>query len=262
MAVVAGAPPTSSRCRRRRRGRWSRSRGPVGADAAGEPVVWEHAGAGLGGPLGLGSASQRSLLTVVAATGPRRSRRPTPGPPARRPGRRLPGERVSFHSSASRTTRRTRRAAPCRAAGHRPPRRRPRRGVRRHSPPEGRPPVPGVDLGAVGVRRPAGAHDRAGLGVADDDLGGLGRGVDPGDERAIWHVRHSLSIRALTSQGVGRRPALGPFSAGRRPSARSRPDHGTRVADRPRGPRPGQCCSDRLHIVQSSVRIRRGWQRV
>ena len=62
----------------------------------------------------------------------------------------------------------------------------------------GRPPVPRVDLGAVGVRRTTGADDRPGLGVADDDLAGLGRRVDPGDERAISHGGHSLSIRART----------------------------------------------------------------
>jgi hypothetical protein len=49
------------------------------------------------------------------------------------------------------------------------------------------PPGGGVDLGAVGVARAAGADQLAGLGVADDDLAGLGRGVDPGDERAA-HV--------------------------------------------------------------------------
>ena len=47
---------------------------------------------------------------------------------------------------------------------------------------QGVPPVPGRDLGAVGVRRAPGAHERAGVGVAHDDLAGLRRRVDPGDE--------------------------------------------------------------------------------
>lgn len=48
---------------------------------------------------------------------------------------------------------------------------------------EGGPPVVGVDLGAVRVAGPGLAHERTGGGVTDDDLAGLGRGVDAGDER-------------------------------------------------------------------------------
>ena len=43
-------------------------------------------------------------------------------------------------------------------------------------------PGPRGDLGAVGVRGAARPHAAAGVGVADDDLAGLGRGVDPRDE--------------------------------------------------------------------------------
>jgi hypothetical protein len=45
------------------------------------------------------------------------------------------------------------------------------------------PPAVGVDLGAVRVGRAAGAHQGTGLGVAHDDLAGLGGRVHPGDQR-------------------------------------------------------------------------------
>ena len=48
---------------------------------------------------------------------------------------------------------------------------------------EGCPPGLWRALGPVGVGRAAGAHVRARVGVTDDDLDGLGGGVDPGDER-------------------------------------------------------------------------------
>ena len=41
----------------------------------------------------------------------------------------------------------------------------------------------GVDLGAVGVRRPALADQAAALGVPHHDLARLGRRVDPGHQR-------------------------------------------------------------------------------
>ena len=47
---------------------------------------------------------------------------------------------------------------------------------------EGLPPVGRVDLGPVGMRRPPLTKEGAGVGVADDHLGRLGGGVDPGDQ--------------------------------------------------------------------------------
>lgn len=44
------------------------------------------------------------------------------------------------------------------------------------------PPGVGGDLGAVGMRRAGLPQKRAGLGVADYDLGALSGGVHPGDE--------------------------------------------------------------------------------
>ena len=46
---------------------------------------------------------------------------------------------------------------------------------------KGVPPVLGVDLAAVGMRRPSGGNQGPGLGVPHDDLAALGRGVDPDD---------------------------------------------------------------------------------
>jgi len=48
--------------------------------------------------------------------------------------------------------------------------------------PQRPPPTIGVDLGAIGMRRLGLADEGAGDGVADDDLAGLRRGVDAGDE--------------------------------------------------------------------------------
>ncbi len=44
------------------------------------------------------------------------------------------------------------------------------------------PPCLGIDRRAIGMRSAAGAHDGTRLGVDDDDLAGLGRGVDPENE--------------------------------------------------------------------------------
>ena len=45
-----------------------------------------------------------------------------------------------------------------------------------------RPPVVGMDLGAVRVGGSPLPHERARAGIADDDLAGLGGGVDAGDQ--------------------------------------------------------------------------------
>ncbi len=47
------------------------------------------------------------------------------------------------------------------------------------------PPRIRMHLGALRVGSVTAAHERTGLRIADDDLAGLGRGVDPGNE---WHV--------------------------------------------------------------------------
>lgn len=56
-----------------------------------------------------------------------------------------------------------------------------------------RPPCCRVDLRAVGVRGATFAHQRATVGVTDDDLAGLRRGVDASDKR---HVNCVESARA------------------------------------------------------------------
>ncbi len=68
---------------------------------------------------------------------------------------------------------------------------------------QGRPPVAGVGLGAVGVRGAAFAHHLSGGAVTDHDLAGLCRTVDSGDE---CHVR-SVGVRKGTGRG-----AAGTFS--------------------------------------------------
>ena len=114
-----------------------------------------------------------------------------------------------------------------------------------------RPPVAGVDLGAVGVRRTPGAHHLPGVGVADDDLAGLGRGVDPGDEQTIRHVvtlsafgsggRAGVADRSGVAVGrpgrtAGETPSAGPIQRWAPPTGPVPPVGGPRVADRP-GPR-------------------------
>ena len=53
---------------------------------------------------------------------------------------------------------------------------------------EGVPPGLRVDLGAVGVRGAPRADDLSRLGIADEDLAGLGRGVDSGNERHVHNL--------------------------------------------------------------------------
>ena len=131
---------------------------------------------------------------------------------------------------------------------------------------EGPPPVRRVDLG--GVRMGAAAHpdDFTGARVAHRDLAGLGRGVDPGDERSVGHARCLRgwrrpwvisgqpmpgSVRAPGLSGPsGRRtaPPGGPSSGGpprRRSPGRPRPRRPAsprpwpaRCAGRARGPAP------------------------
>ena len=70
---------------------------------------------------------------------------------------------------------------------------------------EGPPPVLGVDLGAVGVGCPRGAHDRARRGVAHDDLGRLGRAVDSGHEGAVAHQWSSSGASASSGRAYALR---------------------------------------------------------
>ena len=72
------------------------------------------------------------------------------------------------------------------------------------------PPGLGGDLGALGVGRVTGADDRAGLGVADDDLAGLGGGVDPRDE---WHVQTLRLSVVRAAAGLPLPLSHGPYAA-------------------------------------------------
>ena len=119
-AVLALSPATSSRCRTRRRGRWSAVAGSAGAAGAVSQSCGSSTLAARGGAVRLVAASQRSLVTVKLATGtspmrvgPRLRRRP-----ARRSGRRPPPPSGCRSTAApGAPPRRRRRAAPCRAAG-------------------------------------------------------------------------------------------------------------------------------------------------
>ena len=64
--------------------------------------------------------------------------------------------------------------------------------------PQRPPPMIGVDLGAIGMRRLGLADEGAGDGVADDDLAGLRRGVDAGDEchAASFHGEGDERVRS------------------------------------------------------------------
>ena len=134
--------------------------------------------------------------------GPRLRRR------ARRPGPRAAwAERVSFHSSAGRTTspRSSRQTMPCCW----PPT---AIAATSSSPPAcGDRLVQGASQAAGSTSVPSGcgarpcAHQLAGLGVADDDLARLGRGVDAGDERH--------SARSACAQHVLERQLVQPDEA-------------------------------------------------
>ena len=107
-----GCRPTSSRCRRRHRRRWSSASGAVAPSARIRPVSqsWGstqvRARARLSGSW---SAIQRSLLTVVAATG---TRPVGVGPGLRRRARR-PGRRRPAPSGCRSTAARRRTTSPC-----------------------------------------------------------------------------------------------------------------------------------------------------
>ena len=167
-------PRTSSRCRRRRRGRWStaRNRCPC-EDPPGQPVVRQHDAGGPSGVLRL-VLGQPAQLGHREARRPARGRRrrPRPGPPssairsaaARRGAGVVPQQGVAHDGAVLVEGHHAVLLAPDGDRGHAVEDAVAARLL------EGLPPAVGVDLGAVGVRRPAGAHDLAGLGVADDDL--------------------------------------------------------------------------------------------
>ena len=95
------------------------------------------------------------------------------------------------------------------------------------------PPPLRIDLGGVGVRRPPVAHQRARVGVADDDLARLGGGVDPRDEcHGDWVGEPARRRRAQTGTdgSRGARDALrfemstsGPWSV--RPDGSASAEH-------------------------------------
>ena len=211
-------------------------------------------------------ATQRSLLTVVAATGttPVASAQAcAPSSPTRSAA--ASAERVSFHSRAGRTTSSasSSRTMPCCW----PPTARAddtleQPSGRRLLP--GRPPVAGVDLGAVRVRRPPGAHHLAGVGVADDDLARLGRGVDPGDEltvgmRVLPDGGGGCSTRRRPWHGIRRRRGRGGGGEGSRAHRTSaeHPAAGTRLS----AARQGSTSSTARCASDGVARGCRGWPR-
>ena len=84
------------------------------------------------------------------------------------------------------------------------------------------PPGVGVHLGALGMGGGPAADQRTGVRVADDDLAGLGRGVDPGDER---HAADCVRVRACATRPdrtwSSATPPTGPRSSPSVPRLRS-----------------------------------------
>ena len=176
--VAAVGAPASSQVRCARRAARSASR------AAGTPRPCARRCSGSC------SASQRSLVTVNDATGTDADRLGPGAPPAAAElvdqvaRRRRPSGCRSTAAPAARPRRR-RRGRPCRAAGRRRRSRRRRRGRRAsasavcsaaHHASRVRPRCrPGAAARPLRTSSP-------GLGVADDDLARLGRGVDAGDQ--------------------------------------------------------------------------------
>ena len=128
------------------------------------------------------SASQRSLVTVNEALGRPRLLRPPAGPPssAISSGRLRRGPQV-VPEHAGRMTTPASSSRSCRAAArrHRSPRPSSRPPAR---PAERLPPALRVALGAIRVRRAGSRHHGAVRGLAQQDLGGLCRGVNSSDE--------------------------------------------------------------------------------
>ena len=261
-----GCRPTSSRCRTRRRRRWSTRRGRWrrrrGSGRSASRGGARRCGRGPG-VSGSWAATQRSLLTVVAATGTR----PVASAQACAPSSATSSsaacaDRVSFHSK--RVSHDLAVLVEQHHAVLLPADRDGGDAVEDAVPTRllpGRPPVAGVDLGAVGVGGATGADHLPGLGVADDDLARLGRRVDPGDERA---VRHGVTLSAVLGPegwSGAQRWAHSALGASRRPGPAGKDGRGTGMRSA-HAAASGQCCSARLHIVHSSVRIRRGWDRV
>ena len=163
----------------------------VPEDAAGEPVVGEHAGAGAGKALRLVARDPAQL----AHRGRRDRYDPGGVGPGLRPqlvdevgGRRrragvVPEERRAHHGVGLVEQHHAVLLAPDGEGGD----------ILEQSVGgrllPGRPPVARFDLGAVRVGGAPHADDLAGLGVAHDDLARLGRGVDPGDESSVGHLR-------------------------------------------------------------------------
>ena len=166
--------------------RWDRA-GPA-PQPPGQPVVRQADRGRPGGVLRLvlGQPAQLGHGEPGHRHAGRRRRPSTAAPPSSAiRSAAAPAERVSFHSSAGRTTSpsSSRHTMPCCCPPTRRRRRRPARRPARSASPSALPPGLRVHLGAVGVAGPALPDQRAGLGVADDHLAGLGRRVDPGDER-------------------------------------------------------------------------------